>query len=259
MTCELRLAERDARLADASLEEVPDQNWVALSQASLSPIAAGRLVVHGSHDRARFGCGGWRWRSRPARRSAAGTTPPPRCAWRRSTRLARQPAVACGACSTWAAAAACSPSPRRAWRRRRASSPPTTIPSPWRSPGRTRGSTAWAAACGCSTATGLSHPALRRARPFDLVLANILPGPLIALAPALRRAIRRGGVAVLSGLLDHQAREVAAAYRACGFHLLRALAARRVDGAHGRETLIGCGSPSLNSCHRVPAGGQCHG
>jgi ribosomal protein L11 methyltransferase len=50
----LRLAERDPRLADATLEEVPDQNWVALSQTALPPIAAGRFIVHGSHDRARF-------------------------------------------------------------------------------------------------------------------------------------------------------------------------------------------------------------
>ena len=49
-----RLAELDAGLAAPSLEEVPEQSWVALSQASLPPIAAGRLVVHGSHDRARF-------------------------------------------------------------------------------------------------------------------------------------------------------------------------------------------------------------
>jgi ribosomal protein L11 methyltransferase len=62
---------------------------------------------------------------------------------------------------------------------------------------------------------------LRRAQPFDLVLANILPGPLVALAPAMRRAIARGGTAILSGLLEHQVREVAATYRAQGFRLLR--------------------------------------
>src|SRR5262245_59281384 len=53
------LAQHDARGLDALLdtvlvEEVPDQNWVALSQAALPPICAGRFVVHGSHDRARF-------------------------------------------------------------------------------------------------------------------------------------------------------------------------------------------------------------
>src|SRR5262245_33688204 len=50
----VRLAARDPRLTDIALEEVPEQNWVALSQASLPPIAAGRLVVHGSHDRPRY-------------------------------------------------------------------------------------------------------------------------------------------------------------------------------------------------------------
>jgi ribosomal protein L11 methyltransferase len=70
------------------------------------------------------------------------------------------------------------------------------------------------------TATGFNHPALRRARPLDLVLANILPGPLVDLAPAMRRGLRRGGVAVLSGLLSHQAPEVAGTYRAKGFRLL---------------------------------------
>jgi ribosomal protein L11 methyltransferase len=77
------------------------------------------------------------------------------------------------------------------------------------------------------TATGFDHARLRTPRAFDLVLANILPGPLIALAPAMRRALRPHGVAVLSGLLDHQAREVDGAYRAQGFRLLHR---RRRDG-----------------------------
>jgi ribosomal protein L11 methyltransferase len=41
------------------------------------------------------------------------------------------------------------------------------------------------------------------------------------LAPELRRAIAPGGIAVLSGLLNQHAREVAMAYRATGFHLAR--------------------------------------
>jgi ribosomal protein L11 methyltransferase len=68
-------------------------------------------------------------------------------------------------------------------------------------------------------ASGFAHGALRATRAFDLVLANILPGPLIALAPAIRRRLRPGGIVVLSGLLDAQAREVGAAYLAHGFRL----------------------------------------
>jgi ribosomal protein L11 methyltransferase len=71
------------------------------------------------------------------------------------------------------------------------------------------------------TVPGFAHAALRWERAFDLVLANILPDPLVALAPSFRRAIAHGGVAILSGLLDSQVRQVEATYRAHGFRVLR--------------------------------------
>jgi ribosomal protein L11 methyltransferase len=46
-----------------------------------------------------------------------------------------------------------------------------------------------------------------------LLLANILAGPLAALAPQFARAVRPGGTVVLSGILDEQADTVTAAYR----------------------------------------------
>ncbi len=36
-----------------SFENIPDADWVALSQAGLHPVRAGRFLIHGSHDRAR--------------------------------------------------------------------------------------------------------------------------------------------------------------------------------------------------------------
>jgi ribosomal protein L11 methyltransferase len=48
---------------------------------------------------------------------------------------------------------------------------------------------------------------------FDVVLANILSGPLIGLAPAFAPKARAGGALVLAGILARQAEEVAAAYR----------------------------------------------
>jgi ribosomal protein L11 methyltransferase len=72
------------------------------------------------------------------------------------------------------------------------------------------------------TAAGFAHPLLRRPQSFDLILANILPRPLIALASGMRRALRPGGIALLSGLLNHQAHQVRAHYRAAGFRLLSA-------------------------------------
>ncbi len=47
---------------------------------------------------------------------------------------------------------------------------------------------------------------------FDLVLANILADPLIALAPLLAARTRTGGRIALSGILESQAAEVAQAY-----------------------------------------------
>lgn len=49
--------------------------------------------------------------------------------------------------------------------------------------------------------------------PADLILANILANPLIALAPQLAASVRRGGHIVLAGLLDRQAEDVRATYR----------------------------------------------
>jgi len=48
----------------------------------------------------------------------------------------------------------------------------------------------------------------------DVVLANILAGPLVQLAPRLTALVRPGGRLILSGLLANQADEVEAAYAA---------------------------------------------
>ena len=48
---------------------------------------------------------------------------------------------------------------------------------------------------------------------YDLVLANILAGPLVELAPVLTQYCRRGGELVLSGILADQAETVLSAYR----------------------------------------------
>src|SRR5262245_18929753 len=48
------LAAIGSSLGAFNIEALPEQNWVAVSQASLAPIAAGRFIVHGIHDRNRF-------------------------------------------------------------------------------------------------------------------------------------------------------------------------------------------------------------
>jgi len=68
-------------------------------------------------------------------------------------------------------------------------------------------------------ADGMDHSAIQAAAPFDLIIANILAGPLIALAPDLTATLGQNGTIVLAGLLATQAEDVLAAYSAKGMRL----------------------------------------
>jgi ribosomal protein L11 methyltransferase len=60
-----------------------------------------------------------------------------------------------------------------------------------------------------------------RRAPYDLIAANIVPAPLLVLAPGLARALAPGGVVVLSGMLAGEAVSVERRYRALGLRRLR--------------------------------------
>jgi len=72
-------------------------------------------------------------------------------------------------------------------------------------------------------AAGLDHRRVRAGAPYDLVFANILAPPLVALAQDIKNALRPGGFVILSGLLRTQERRVLAAYRSRGFRLQQRL------------------------------------
>lgn len=95
---------------------------------------------------------------------------------------------------------------------------------------------------------GLTDRALRAAPAFDLIVANILARPLMAMARDLTARLAPGGVAVLSGLLAGQEAQILGAYRRCGLVLQdritidgwRTLILRRayaVSGANRRKRL----------------------
>jgi ribosomal protein L11 methyltransferase len=67
-----------------------------------------------------------------------------------------------------------------------------------------------------AVAPGLEHERLQARAPYGLVIANILAGPLIELAPSIAQALADGGSLMLAGLLDAQAEQVEAAYLAQG-------------------------------------------
>jgi ribosomal protein L11 methyltransferase len=65
-------------------------------------------------------------------------------------------------------------------------------------------------------ADGAQDPAITEAAPYDLIVANILAGPLIAMAPEIAAIAGPHATIVLAGLLATQAEAVRAAYRAAG-------------------------------------------
>lgn len=75
-------------------------------------------------------------------------------------------------------------------------------------------------------ADGMADPLLKARGPYDLLIANILAGPLVELAPDFADAVTPGGNLLLAGLLETQEPRVRRAYRRAGFRLAR----RMVNG-----------------------------
>ena len=65
----------------------------------------------------------------------------------------------------------------------------------------------------CIQATGFEDMQIRSNAPFDLVFANILKPTLLDLASCIRRYLKSGGHAIISGILDLQAIEIIEVYR----------------------------------------------
>lgn len=197
-------------------EAVPDLNWVALSQAALPPVAAGRFIVHGSHDRDRIP------RGPNAILVDAGeafgtahhaTTQGCLLAIDRLTRQRRFGRVLDLGCGSGVLAIAAARALPRAQIIATDNDPIAVTVA--RENARANGDHRIAFAC----ASGLDHPWLRHAAPFDLIIANILAGPLCVLAPDVRGAVRTASALILSGILIPEAPEVIAAYAAQGFAL----------------------------------------
>jgi ribosomal protein L11 methyltransferase len=70
-------------------------------------------------------------------------------------------------------------------------------------------------------ARGTTARAMQTNKPFDLVFANILMGPLVRLAAPMSKLLAPGATVILSGLLHAHANAALAAYRAQGLHLIR--------------------------------------
>jgi ribosomal protein L11 methyltransferase len=91
--------------------------------------------------------------------------------------------------------------------------------------------------CAFVEAAGLEAPEIAAHVPFDLIVANILAGPLVELAPSFAAAVRPQGHVLLSGLLVEQAAEVLQAYGRHGLSVERRLDLE-TGGAWWRSLLL---------------------
>jgi len=204
--------------ADVAFTTVTACDWVARSLAGLAPVAAGRFVVHGAHDRHRV----------PANRigieiEAAlafgtghhGTTHGCLLAFDRLLHRLRPRRVLDIGCGTGVLAIAAA---RALLRRVEASDIDAASVAVARDNVRLNRAGAFVHVV---RSNGLADRRLRAGGPYDLVFANILLAPLAALATPIRRVIAPGGRVVISGLLASQGRAALAAYRGRGFLLER--------------------------------------
>ncbi len=91
--------------------------------------------------------------------------------------------------------------------------------------------------CRFITSIGLRAPELAARAPYDLIVANILAGPLVELSESFGSATRPGGHVLLSGLLVEQADMILAAYESLGFVFERSVD-RETGGADWRTLLL---------------------
>lgn len=202
-----------------SLEPLPDADWTTLSQRDLEPVRAGRTIVHtAAHahrvrpgDRAisieaglAFGTG--------QHATTLGCLQALEVLGKR--RRFRNIADIGTGTGVLALAAA------KQWRRARGIATdidPISIivtAENLRKNKALRG--CGAGALELAVAPGMAHDRLKARAPYDLVLANILAPPLVAISRPLSELVAPGGVVVLAGLLHHQARRVMNAYRKHG-------------------------------------------
>ena len=201
-----------------TVSELPETDWVAHVKRELSPVAAGRFFVYGSHDADKVPDDCEPLLIEAAMAFGTGHHGTTLGCLRALDRLAegglvgrRVADIGCGTAVLAMAAA-------RIW--------PDTVLASDIDEVAVDVARANVTANGlegrvvCVEAAGFDHPDLAAAAPFDLVFANILKGPLVALAPDMAAQLQPGGYAILSGILNEQADEVIAVYAQSGINLI---------------------------------------
>lgn len=219
----LRALAPSAAATAPAVEEVEDRDWVTLSQQGLEPIRAGRFFVHTPQHRDEAPDDAIAIEIDAGRAFGTGQHETTSGCLIALSRLKAGGAAIADLLDLGTGSGLLAFAAMRLWPTARAAASdndPVAIEVSEENSaingvrlGRARGQVE------LLVAEGMDHPRLQARAPYDLVIANILAGPLIDLAPSVAKAIAPGGRLILAGLLDHQAPAVAGAYRRQGMML----------------------------------------
>lgn len=197
-----------------TVEALADADWLAMALSGLPPVRAGRFFIYGMHDRGRTPKNTVNLRIEAGAAFGTGhhgTTVGCLLAYDRIRRRRRFDKVLDVGAGTGVLAIAALRTGARAAVGTDIDRPSVRICRENARVNKVKAAFAWTG--------GLTHPAVRRHAPYDLIFANILARPLVGLSQAITEALKPGGVIILSGLLRHQERYVRAAYLAREFRL----------------------------------------
>ena len=203
------------------IEELPDDDWVKFALGSLGPIEAGRFLLHGAHDRDTIQPGDNTIAIEIEANQAFGTGHHPTTAGclmllDRLAGIAPKSILDLGCGSAVLAIAAA-----KVWDRTVTAS---DIDSKSVAIAREN--------CHHNgvgdrvhvfESAGFDNAQVTAHAPFDFIFANILAGPLIALAPDMARYTQSHGRVMLAGLMAEQEAQVTDAYHAAGYRQINRL------------------------------------
>ncbi|HET6466835.1 MAG TPA: 50S ribosomal protein L11 methyltransferase [Geminicoccaceae bacterium] len=195
-------------LGPLTVEPLPEEDWLAAARRETPPIAAGPFVVHGSHARDQVPAGRIGVQIDAGLAFGSGEHGSTRGCLEALAAVPRRPrrVLDMGTGSGVLAIAAA-----KRW-------PTARVLAVDNDPIAVRIALENARLNGVAmrvrtlASEGYDDLRIRRAAPFELILANILADALIQMAGDLARHLAPGGRAVLSGLLDRQAEAVLAAH-----------------------------------------------
>ncbi len=200
------------------VSELPETDWVAHVRRELAPVEAGRFFVYGSHDADRVPAGCEPLLIEAAMAFGTGHHGTTLGCLRALDRLASDGFHARNTVDIGCGTAVLAMAAARIWPENVLASDidqvAVEVAAANVEANRLQGRVA------CVEAAGFDHPDLAAATPFDLVFANILKGPLVALAPDMAQALQPGGYAILSGILNEQAEDVIEVYARTGVNLI---------------------------------------